>query len=1571
MKTAYRLFFLCFIAMLAMSSCRNDDISTDSFKIERERAFATADSVSITGSYSFAGLVKGMKVNIGEQESLIDALSYDLMLEGTDFSVSIGNLKPSTQYYYCYSVDFGTNDNLLTETKSFTTLDAITETPTVRTIEVLAIDSTTFRVKCEVLSDGGEEVTERGICYNTYGDPTMDDETIQYSNGGLGQYTLRMENLAMSKKYYVRAYAKNANGISLGEVLDFRTGSETMLPQVSTVEVSNVTYNTASCLGNVSSNGGLELRERGVCWGLEHDPTINVHHIVAEDTETGNFTVTIVGLAPNTSYYVRAYATNEKGTSYGEELTFMTTEGLPIVTTAGVTNITTSSALCGGNVTDEGASPVIERGVCWNTSHDPTISGNHITSGTGAGVYTASITGLTPNATYYVRAYAKNNQGTSYGAEVEFTAMEGLPVVQTIEVTDITAFAAKVKGRVNEQGGSTVTERGICWNTSPSPTFNDSHASNGTGLGEYNVNLNNLTPGTNYYVRAYAKNSQGIAYGEQKDFTTMATFPNVVIVGINGTTVSINVTDDGGATVTERGICWSISHNPTTSDHHISVGTGTGIFTIELTDLEPGTSYYVRAYAVNSVGTAYSNEMNFTTTANLPTVTTGEVSNITQNSAQGSGYVTDSGGATVTERGLCWSISHNPTVINSHANGGSGTGPFNCNMTGLTANTTYFVRAYAKNSAGIAYGEEVSFRTSQNNISAPTVTTAQVTNIQQNSATGGGNVTNDGGATVTERGICWSTSHNPTTSGNHISNGTGTGNFTCIMNGLTGGTTYFVRAYAINSQGTSYGNETSFTTPAGLPTVTTSQVTNITQTTATGGGNVTNNGGTAIIERGICWSTSHNPTTSGSHANNGTGTGSFSVGMTNLTANTIYYVRAYAINSAGIQYGNEVSFNTQQAANLPTVTTSQVINITQTSASSGGNVTEAGGSNVTERGICWSTSHNPTINDNSSSGGAGLGAYSVQMTDLTANTTYYVRAFATNSAGTAYGEEVPFTTLSNLPTVTTSPVTNITQTTATGGGDVTANGGANVTERGICWSTSHNPTTSNSHQSSGTGTGNYTVQMTGLTANTTYYVRAYAINSAGTQYGSEVTFVTLPNLPTVTTNPVTNITQNSATGGGNVTATGGANVTERGICWSTSHNPTIAGSHQSNGSGTGSYTVNMTNLSTNTPYYVRAYAINSGGTAYGEEVSFITLPNLPTVSSIQLSNITQTSATATANVTSGIDVTERGVCWSTSPNPTTSGNHTSNGSGLGSFSVNITSLSAGTTYYVRAYAINSAGTKYGAEASFTTIQPTPTGAINGMFSVSATEQVWFSQGNLQYKASSNTWRFATNQYDHIGEDNTNISQTYNGWIDLFGWGTSGWNSGNTYYHPWDTDISDGTLYGPPGNYPLTGEYANADWGVYNSITNGGNQPNSGWRTITYWEWNYVLNTRSTSSGIRYAKAIVNGTNGLILLPDNWNSSSYTLNSTNSATATFTSNVISYSNWTSALEANGAVFLPVSGVRNDTTIYVIEHGCYWTSTHSGYGDNDYASQYYFTDENIGFSSAKKYSGCAVRLVRPVQ
>jgi len=267
-----------------------------------------------------------------------------------------------------------------------------------------------------------------------------------------------------------------------------------------------------------------------------------------------------------------------------------------------------------------------------------------------------------------------------------------------------------------------------------------------------------------------------------------------------------------------------------------------------------------------------------------------------------------------------------------------------------------------------------------------------------------------------------------------------------------------------------------------------------------------------INDHGFCWGTSPSPDISGLYISLGVlqKSGSFSSKLSDLISATKYYIRSYAKDNYSTIYGSQSEFTTLDLA-FPHVNTTDVTNITSTSAQCGGNVTAQGGTPVTTRGVCWNTSSNPIITNFHTSDGSGIGTYASSLSGLTQNILYYIRAYATNSLGTAYGNEVTFTTLSPnpvLPTVTTTAVTNTTQTTANSGGNVTSDGGSTVTARGVCWSTSSNPTTTNSHTIDGVGIGVFVSSISGLTQNTLYHVRAYATNSTGTAYGNDLDFTT-------------------------------------------------------------------------------------------------------------------------------------------------------------------------------------------------------------------------------------------------------------------------------------------------------------------------------------------------------------------------------------------------------------------------------------------------------------------------------
>ena len=269
----------------------------------------------------------------------------------------------------------------------------------------------------------------------------------------------------------------------------------------------------------------------------------------------------------------------------------------------------------------------------------------------------------------------------------------------------------------------------------------------------------------------------------------------------------------------------------------------------------------------------------------------------------------------------------------------------------------------------------------------------------------------------------------------------------------------------------------------------------------------------------------------------------------------------------------------------------------------------------------------------------------------------------------------------------------------------------------------------------------------------------------------------------------------------------------------------------------------------------------------------------------------------------------------------------------------------------------------------------PTGAIDSKFTINAGgDQVYFSKGNLQatYGGSAWSWAFATNQWDFIGNAAANTSINGDGTIsgtgtvDLFGWvGENSAFTGTAIYGI--TNSTTGNQYGNTKSEALK-----SDWGTL-AISNGGNTANFGWRTLTIDEWDYMLNTRTTTSGVRYAKATVNGIEGLILLPDNWSTDYYSLTSTNTAGAAFTSNEISSTDWTNSLEAHGAVFLPAGGYRNGATVNITSPnlGFYWSSTSSSTSAIQ-ARRLSFTNSGINLNSGTvRTRGHSVRLVYDVE
>lgn len=286
-------------------------------------------------------------------------------------------------------------------------------------------------------------------------------------------------------------------------------------PTVTTSNVSNITATSASCGGNVTADGGTAVTERGLCWSTVNAPTVESGSHIANGTGTGSFTAMMSGLAPNIVYYVRAYATNARGTAYGEQMQFTTQSGLPTVIINDVSDITATSAICGGNISSNGGFVVSDKGLVWSTVQYPTLNDNHISLGSGDASFTGSMTNLSLGTTYYVRAYATNANGTAYSEHRLFATGNGLPTVTTAAAS-ISGDNVVSGGNVTSDGGYPVTSRGICYGVYPNPDLSDSyaHTCNGSGLGYFSSVIDTAI-GNTLYLRAYATNANGTGFGNQ------------------------------------------------------------------------------------------------------------------------------------------------------------------------------------------------------------------------------------------------------------------------------------------------------------------------------------------------------------------------------------------------------------------------------------------------------------------------------------------------------------------------------------------------------------------------------------------------------------------------------------------------------------------------------------------------------------------------------------------------------------------------------------------------------------------------------------------------------------------------------------------------------------------------------------------------------------------------------------------------------------------------------------------------------------------------------------------------
>ena len=467
--------------------------------------------------------------------------------------------------------------------------------------------------------------------------------------------------------------------------------------------------------------------------------------------------------------------------------------------------------------------------------------------------------------------------------------------------------------------------------------------------------------------------------------------------------------------VDEHGHVYSKNNpTPTISDSRTKLGeTATiGNFTSQINNLTSGETYYIAAYAINTKGTAYGDVITLTTPANIPTVETAPITQITKTRASSGGTVSDSGGSDVIERGLCWGLNA-PVTIDSNTliNDGVGEGTYSSSLTGLLSGTRYFVKAYAKNASGVGYGEQLEFTTDAD---IPDVSSTLVSSLSPTVIRALGELNNDGGAMLTSYGfVCASNSNTPTIGDKKLEIGnTVEGVFTADISELLPDTKYHIRAYATNAMGTAYGDVLSVTTKNGNPTVYTLSATTIDSNSAKTTGRIDSDGGAPLTSYGFVYSKENiNPNLGDEKVTLGTSTsGTFEANISDLQPDTTYYVRAFATNDITTAFGDVLEVSTKDGK--PTVQTHYATTIDSNSAKTTGRIDSDGGAPLTSYGFVYSKqNNNPNLGDEKVTLGTSTsGPFEANLSELQPETTYYVRAFATNEITTAYGDVKTFTT---------------------------------------------------------------------------------------------------------------------------------------------------------------------------------------------------------------------------------------------------------------------------------------------------------------------------------------------------------------------------------------------------------------------------------------------------------------------------------------------------------------------------------------------------------------------------------